>query len=69
MATVKVEVLGEEVRDVQISDEGATLEVVLVDVDVDGYDVKVNGEEPVEDQMVKDGDVVTLVPNIEGGSR
>ncbi|HEX9007749.1 MAG TPA: hypothetical protein VF837_00610 [Patescibacteria group bacterium] len=67
MGAVKLEKMGESVVDVSFEGESAPLETVLEGVDTEGYEVTVNGEEPVEDQRVNDGDVVTLVPEIAGG--
>lgn len=67
MGAVKLEKMGESVVDVSFEGESAPLATVLEGVDTEGYEVTVNGEEPVEDQRVNDGDVVTLVPEIAGG--
>ena len=67
MGAVKLEKMGESVVDVSFEGESAPLETVLEGVDTEGYEVTVNGEEPVEDQRVNEGDVVTLVPEIAGG--
>ena len=67
MGAVKLEKMGESVVDVAFEGESAPLATVLEGVDTEGYEVTVNGEDPVEDQRVNDGDVVTLVPEIAGG--
>lgn len=67
MAVVKLAKLGEEVKDVPFEGETVALDVVLEDVDTYGFTVKVNNEDPVDEQMLVDGDIVTLVPDVNGG--
>ena len=50
---------------------GVTLDVVLESVGMaglQGMDLRVNGSAGGGDQVVKDGDVVTLIPRIKGGA-
>lgn len=59
--SVNIVVQGESPVEVELVAEQVPLEEVLVGIDTDGYTVIVNGQEPVEDQKVIDGDMITLL--------
>ena len=68
MGTYNFGKMGGDVVPVEFEGEELPLETVLKQNEVgDDFDVTVNGQEPVEDQMVKSGDIVLLVPEVSGG--
>lgn len=67
MAAYMIGKMGEDMKEVAIEGEQVSLDTALEGVETDGFEVTVNGQEPEDDQMVKDGDKVVLVPLVEGG--
>jgi sulfur carrier protein ThiS len=67
---VRVLQLGRQVID-HTPAEGATLQSVLhqVDITAHGMDVRVNGATAEPTAVLRDGDVVTVIPRIKGGCR
>lgn len=64
---IKVIQLGEKTTKVPF-EEGLTLETVLKDMETEGFEVRVDGEEVDADTVLSDDQVVTLVPtDIKGG--
>ena len=65
---VKVLRLGHSAHELE-SASGSTVEEVLdkADVPSDGYSISINGLGAGLSAAVADGDVVTLVPKVEGG--
>lgn len=68
MDFVKVAKLGSAVKEVAL-DSGATVADALnaADVDIEGAEIRVNGNPATEASAIKGGDIITLVPKIKGG--
>ena len=66
---VKIARLGEAVIDAVVK-QGSTVEQVLVgqtgEIE-EGMEIRVNGEERDLNEPLKDGDIITVIPNIKGG--
>lgn len=67
---VKILRLGHSATHADSVPEGSTVSDVLEQADVpsDGYSVSINGLGAALSAQVGDGDVVTLVPKVEGGA-
>ena len=69
---VKVAQLGGQVKEFCLEDDAVLEDALeLADVDAEGMEVRINGRPPVEEEGVVKmltGDLVLLVPKIEGGS-
>ena len=67
---IKVLRLGHSAREVEAA-SGATVQEVLqqAEVPLDGYSISINGLGAGPSAGVADGDVLTLVPKVEGGTR
>ena len=66
---VRILQLGRKVLDYE-GKEGATLEAVLAEAGVSvaqGMDVRVNSQPAELDALLRQGDVVTVIPRIKGG--
>jgi sulfur carrier protein ThiS len=66
---VKVAKLGQEVKEFYF-DNGATIASIFRagGISSTGFAVRLNGRESNVDRIVSDGDIITLVPKIKGGS-
>jgi hypothetical protein len=63
----KIGKAGEEISEVEFQGE-LTVEAAVAKIeDAAEFLVTVNGQEPEEGQLVKDGDIILLVPEVNGG--
>jgi sulfur carrier protein ThiS len=70
MLFVKVAQLGAQVREVSLKVDATVDDAIdAADVDVAGFEVRLNGAPAEGDEVVRTGDIVTLVPQIKGGRR
>jgi len=69
MDFVKVAKLGTAVKEVAI-DSGSVVEDALraAEVTAEGFEIRINGNPVNLDSSIKTGDILTLVPQIKGGS-
>ena len=67
---IKVARLGTAVQEVALTD-GQSVEDALVaaDLSVDNEDIRVNSTNASESTILRNGDIVTLVPKVKGGQR
>jgi len=67
---VKVARLGTAVQELALTD-GASVQMALeaADLEVDNEDIRVNNSTVSTSTILKEGDIVTLVPKVKGGQR
>jgi len=71
---VKLAILGEKTEEffMETTKEEVIVSKVLdrsdVDFEIEEYDLRVNGKEATLVSVLKDGDIITLIPNIDGGT-
>ena len=70
MITVKVARLGNTVQEVALN-EGSSVQDALTaaDLAVDGEDIRINSSNSNLTDVVRNGDIITLVPKVKGGQK
>jgi molybdopterin converting factor small subunit len=67
---VKVARLGTAVQEIALVDgQKVSDALVAADLAVENEDIRVNNSSATESNVLKDGDIVTLVPKVKGGQR
>jgi uncharacterized Zn ribbon protein len=67
---VKVARLGTAVQEIALVDGQKVSDALLAaDLEVENEDIRVNNSTAAESQILRDGDIVTLVPKVKGGQR
>ena len=67
---VKIARLGTAVQEIALTDGQKVADaLVAADLAVENEDIRVNNGSATEAQVLRDGDIVTLVPKVKGGQR
>jgi len=67
---VKIARLGTAVQEIALTDGQKVADaLVAADLAVENEDIRVNNGSANESQVLRDGDIVTLVPKVKGGQR
>ena len=67
---VKIARLGTAVQEIALTDGSKVSDaLVAADLTVEAEDIRVNNSSASQDTVLRDGDIVTLVPKVKGGQR